>query len=174
MVRWLNWAVLCTGLCLWGLSLGWGCWYAQDHFKLGLARSRIHLNIIEGSEQDCRELRNRYSRQPRGISLQKDFYPQLWTSFSGATSELGLRFPQQLQAKMNNLSQRVTVIPFWIVLLPIVCLVVLTERRARLKRRRVGHCAQCGYDLTGNVSGRCSECGEAIPVGSRPVDFSAT
>ena len=24
-----------------------------------------------------------------------------------------------------------------------------------------GHCRQCGYDLTGNVSGRCPECGEA-------------
>ncbi len=25
--------------------------------------------------------------------------------------------------------------------------------------RRAGHCQQCGYDLTGNVSGRCPECG---------------
>jgi hypothetical protein len=26
-----------------------------------------------------------------------------------------------------------------------------------------GHCQACGYNLTGNVSGRCSECGTAIP-----------
>ena len=26
-----------------------------------------------------------------------------------------------------------------------------------------GHCQKCGYDLTGNVSGRCPECGEAVP-----------
>ena len=25
-----------------------------------------------------------------------------------------------------------------------------------------GHCQKCGYDLTGNVSGRCPECGTAI------------
>ncbi len=25
-----------------------------------------------------------------------------------------------------------------------------------------GHCQDCGYDLTGNVSGRCPECGEQI------------
>jgi hypothetical protein len=25
-----------------------------------------------------------------------------------------------------------------------------------------GHCQKCGYDLTGNVSGRCPECGKAI------------
>lgn len=26
---------------------------------------------------------------------------------------------------------------------------------------RIGHCRQCAYDLTGNVSGRCPECGTA-------------
>ena len=32
--------------------------------------------------------------------------------------------------------------------------------------RRVppGHCQHCGYDLTGNVSGRCPECGADIPA----------
>ncbi len=30
-----------------------------------------------------------------------------------------------------------------------------------LDRRRIppGHCRNCGYNLTGNVSGRCPECG---------------
>ncbi len=31
---------------------------------------------------------------------------------------------------------------------------------SRLRRKRdLGSCGQCGYDLTGNVSGRCPECG---------------
>lgn len=30
-------------------------------------------------------------------------------------------------------------------------------------RFRPGHCRSCDYDLTGNVSGRCPECGTAIP-----------
>ena len=29
----------------------------------------------------------------------------------------------------------------------------------RRRRRRSGRCQRCGYDLTGNVSGRCPECG---------------
>lgn len=33
------------------------------------------------------------------------------------------------------------------------------------RRHRPGSCAACGYDLTGNVSGRCPECGTA-PVHS--------
>jgi len=34
--------------------------------------------------------------------------------------------------------------------------------RRRLRRRR-GLCVICGYDLTGNVSGVCSECGQKLP-----------
>jgi len=34
---------------------------------------------------------------------------------------------------------------------------------------RPGHCRRCGYDLTGNVSGRCPECGTDVPRdGGRP------
>ena len=38
---------------------------------------------------------------------------------------------------------------------------------ARIFRRRHNLCLKCGYDLTGNVSGRCSECGT-------PVEGAAT
>lgn len=36
------------------------------------------------------------------------------------------------------------------------------RRAARL--RNLGHCAGCGYDLTGNVSGLCPECGAPAPA----------
>jgi len=28
-----------------------------------------------------------------------------------------------------------------------------------------GHCEKCGYNLTGNISGRCPECGRHVPLG---------
>ena len=36
---------------------------------------------------------------------------------------------------------------------------------AMLRRPPVleGHCVSCGYDLRGNVSGRCPECGTPVP-----------
>jgi hypothetical protein len=34
--------------------------------------------------------------------------------------------------------------------------------RAVLATYRLGVCEECGYDLTGNVSGRCPECGELV------------
>lgn len=44
---------------------------------------------------------------------------------------------------------------------PVWCLLGVRLRRAR--RRRRGCCLKCGYNLTGNVSGVCPECG--APVG---------
>jgi hypothetical protein len=38
-------------------------------------------------------------------------------------------------------------------------------RRQRQERRAKGLCERCGYDLTGNVSGVCPECGEASRAG---------
>jgi hypothetical protein len=48
--------------------------------------------------------------------------------------------------------------------LPLVCAGVLTAVLWWLDRRRIppGHCRKCGYDLTGNVSGRCPECGTEV------------
>lgn len=49
-------------------------------------------------------------------------------------------------------------LPSWPVALPlIVWFAVMAERRSY--RRRTGCCLHCGYNLTGNVTGRCPECG---------------
>ena len=37
----------------------------------------------------------------------------------------------------------------------------------RDRRIPSSHCQNCGYDLTGNVSGRCPECGTAVPSDGR-------
>ena len=40
----------------------------------------------------------------------------------------------------------------------------------RYRRRRKGLCAKCGYDLTGNATGVCSECGTPFePTRSAPM-----
>ena len=57
------------------------------------------------------------------------------------------------------------VLPTWV--LPVVLCVagVLVFVSGRLRRWLVvpaGHCRTCGYNLTGNVSGVCPECGEAV------------
>ena len=53
--------------------------------------------------------------------------------------------------------------PFWLIWLPIV-LCINKRMRFRLLRelREEGFCVKCGYNLTGNQSGICPECGHAI------------
>ena len=46
--------------------------------------------------------------------------------------------------------------------------------RARRRRRRPGLCAACGYNLTGNVSGVCPECGHDCEVGRKQESGDAT
>ena len=62
----------------------------------------------------------------------------------------------------------------WVVLLAIAlagptamafCCLYAAELRYRCDKRSrypAGHCRECGYDLTGNVSGVCPECGTKI------------
>jgi hypothetical protein len=61
--------------------------------------------------------------------------------------------------------------PFWLLgtvllLYPAWALTARTFRR--LYRRKTGRCLGCGYDLTGNVSGVCPECGTPVPDARTP------
>ncbi len=59
-----------------------------------------------------------------------------------------------------NLPARFVTIPGWFALMFVGG---VTWRLLRLSRRfPPGRCAECGYDLTGNVSGVCPECGVSL------------
>ena len=56
-------------------------------------------------------------------------------------------------------------VPLWFVVLLAWSYVLFRWWKRRV---RPGHCAGCGYDLTGNVSGVCPECGlSVVPDASR-------
>jgi hypothetical protein len=65
------------------------------------------------------------------------------------------------------LARTALVLSLWLLLLiPLIPALVIGLALCRpYGRRRVGLCPQCGYDLTGNVSGRCPECGAVAPAG---------
>jgi hypothetical protein len=51
-------------------------------------------------------------------------------------------------------------VPHWFLCMLFLILPTVWYRRRRLPRS--GHCESCGYNLTGNISGICPECGRAI------------
>jgi hypothetical protein len=53
-------------------------------------------------------------------------------------------------------------VPLWTPFLLVAIPTAILWWRDR-RRFRQGHCQHCGYDLTGNVSGVCPECGTAVP-----------
>jgi len=75
----------------------------------------------------------------------------------------GFALPKVL-TRVPALSRSGTV--FWVKLplwFPLLILAVPTGILFwRDRRYPAGHCQKCGYNLTGNVSGRCPECGETI------------
>ncbi len=60
------------------------------------------------------------------------------------------------------IEHREVYVPLW---LPLVLTAIPTAFLFWRGRRRIppDRCQECGYDLTGNVSGKCPECGVPIP-----------
>ena len=59
----------------------------------------------------------------------------------------------------------VSPLPLWMILLfltPYPTLAFIRGPLRRWRRKRKGLCLACGYDLTGNVTGTCSECGAKL------------
>ncbi len=78
-------------------------------------------------------------RQPHWCRLDPTQYTRHWLPWANITSPMILRMP------------------IWIPMLLAIMLAVASHRLDRRYPR--GHCQFCGYDLTGNISGVCSECG---------------
>ena len=56
-------------------------------------------------------------------------------------------------------------LPFWLLLISFAAYptrAFIRRPLRRYRRRRLGLCIRCGYNLEGNVSGACSECGAAM------------
>ncbi len=68
--------------------------------------------------------------------------------------------PKYHSTKNASFDSTFVFIPIWC-LTPFVFIpTFLLWRKDR--RTPEGHCVNCGYNLTGNVSGKCSECGKAV------------
>lgn len=77
--------------------------------------------------------------------------------WAGQTNHFGVRY-NVYTYDGSDLS-----VPTWYLLLPAAGWLALTLiARHRDRRRAASACRSCGYDLTGNVSGVCPECGTPV------------
>jgi hypothetical protein len=149
-----------TGLCLMTaatslLSLRWHIkWTCTTReTDVGLNFAAVYFERVESPANI------EWSRKPRGFSLLRGSHsprhawlPRVWTLTSAV--------PTKLAARAMD-------VPMWI---PLIVFVLssgaLCYRDGR--RRPPNYCGKYGYDVTGNVLGRCPECG--TPVGGHLAD----
>jgi hypothetical protein len=75
------------------------------------------------------------------------------------------------QAGGARLLRSTVELPLWPTFVLLACYPTIAFIRGpvrRWHRRRRGMCAQCGYNLTGNVSGICPECGSPVQAFRAP------
>ena len=127
------------GTSIYGISITAGCVGVLEEVKPDLFLSGE--DAIQDERQRPRQLREiaanswRVQRQDTGGLWMN--WPALWAGELGGT---------------------VTYVPFWMPFIVIMIPTAILWWCDRPPRLRPGHCT-CGYNLTGNVSGTCPECG---------------
>ncbi len=128
------------------------------------AISRIERGLPPTYYSESRVLADEQERERRGQQVSRPFRRR-WFSFAcGPTSALVMCHADLVPvSRWDHLT-----VPIWLVAgitgaFPMIWLAFALRRR---RRRRQNCCMACGYDLTGNVSGICPECGRTVGAGT--------
>ena len=136
-----------AGLTLWLLAvIGWELSLAQQLEYIHFGRGREGI-IVDGG---CIAFLWGYGDQDVDPGLR----------FYDFTSSVRLRYGFTWPRVEKAGTGWEMVVPFWVVLLILGIPTAFLWYRDR--RPPKGHCQGCGYNLTGNVSGVCPECGEGV------------
>lgn len=89
----------------------------------------------------------------------------VWMSVMGFLTSAVSMFLLGVVCSSNRLAG--TIIPLWFILgVPVLCgagsCLLLRRLLTDQSKPKQGSCWKCGYDLTGNASGVCSECGAPV------------
>ena len=145
LAKWVGVAI-CTLIAVVWVIGGW--WYA--YYAI---RPEITLHIDSGCVSYIQIARIPTYRRKRDRNLA-----QFEIAFSPFPTPKWKWTPKYLASKGN----RLLTLPCWIPLLFVGLPTAILFWRDRRRRIPAAHCQKCGYDLTGNTSGRCPECGAAV------------
>jgi len=159
--------VLCAGmLAMWPLS-HYGpleLVFRWRGFLYGVGSEQGYLNV--NNRPQYRSEVEAYGLRRMELSVEVD---ESRRSDDGARREKALRRLKDFESKPVSLRPLVGyrvahgAAAGWAAVLPVAW--AAREAYARRVRARVGCCQACGYDLTGNRSGVCPECGRAVSDG---------
>jgi hypothetical protein len=135
-----------------------GCYIGDQAYSVGLRTGELTISANELRDP----LRHRAA-----------YYSDVWVYWHNQPKWTMVTWPQVggpwVLGGYCVYSYRWTVyIPCWLLLgIAAIPTALLWWRRRR--RYSPGHCRECGYNLTGNTSGRCPECGSPIQAPSAAV-----
>jgi len=162
LLVWFGTAMSVAIITLWAASTHWVIGAVGEQYQVSIFDGCIACTVLFGSSQDVADIRDFYIGLPPGgyclVEEDPSDTPTGW-------SRWGLVLPRGNTKRGEPSVQAVTVaggiVPLW---LPLAVLVVsIAVLRWRQRSRGIPEdCNVCGYDLTGNVSGICPECGTPI------------
>jgi hypothetical protein len=141
VLKWAGLTVCALMLTAWAMNLRWGFGVRSGRWGLTARAGRLSV-----------------SWDTTGLSspVSTD-----WWTFRASPNRWYYGFVWPLSFEMPQKGIRVVWLPCC---LPLIVAASPTVVLWYHDRRRIppGHCQSCGYNLTGNVSGVCSECGTAV------------
>jgi hypothetical protein len=160
-----KWASLFCSAALvlvWAASTHVRITYTTDAFRILVGRSGLIIITFEGSAHDRSWFVDQVAG--RGWSADRVSLEHRPDSLSSLRLELGLRLPVRTldgpyMFGSAKITQRGLYIPLWIPWISMSAVTGFLFWIARRRRATAGCCVECGYDLTGNISGVCPECG---------------
>ncbi len=151
ILKWTGLIACVLIVVAWGVSLRWRVERYESHIHATLLGGQVYVYWFSGQKQATAAGRWRVS----------------WSSTS--SFGYGFRWPYANYEPSPDPPYSIRQ-PLWQVILPLwLPLLIAAIPTAFLWHRDrrchpLGHCRKCGYDLRGNESGRCSECGTACQV----------
>lgn len=140
-LKWISAAACLLVAGAWAVSLVWGVGYLGWNVSVNVLAGRLGILVYDYDEGDYVGWNwHKVSSAPRWLPA--------WDTSLSPASFAGANPPMLRTTRLF--------VPLW---MPLAGLIALTGWLWRRDRIPPGCCRHCGYDLTGNVSGRCPECG---------------
>lgn len=148
VLKWGGATVAAVSLVAWGVGKQWTVGIEAPGIFLYVVDDDMVIFVYNGCPFDPKTMESRLLtlwHEDRGVQQRIERWPR----------------DNQIRVIGRPLQASVTVPSLWSFLGGFLLFTWLTLREPR--QSPPGHCLKCGYDLKGNVSGLCPECGTAVP-----------